>query len=190
MSASCARQQRFSLRVEASGLQAEAFRVMIGGGITGGENMWIKLQACRQKLSGRRLRQWGDSRPKYMGYTWSENYCSGASSFLGEILCRGSDHDERVATMAGEQALSMWRAQKLRMAAAPAIITTTTATTSSHNTSNIHNIFSWAWTTLSSHYNIWEPRAWEFILPLGIGPVVEDHPQKGYRASSRLGPWR
>ena len=113
---------------------------MIGGGITGGENMWIKLQACRQKLSGRRLRQWGDSRPKYMGYTWSENYCSGASSFLGEILCRGSDHDERVATMAGEQALSMWRAQKLRMAAAPAIITTTTATTSSHNTSNIHNL--------------------------------------------------
>ena len=139
---------------------------MIGGGITGGENMWIKLQACRQKLSGRRLRQWGDSRPKYMGYTWSENYCSGASSFLGEILCRGIDHDERVATMPGEQALSMWRAQKLRMAAAPAIITTTTATTSSHNTSNIHNLFGWAWTTLSSHHNIWEQCAWEFFCPL------------------------
>ena len=147
----------------------------------------IKLQACRQRLSGRRLRQWGDSRPTCMGYTCSENYCSGASSFLREILCRGSDHDERVATMAGEQALSMWRAQKLRTAAAPAIITTTTATTSSHNTSNIHNLFGWAWTTLSSHHNIWEPRAWEFILPLGLGPVVEDHPQKGVSSVFALG---
>ena len=92
--------------------------------------------------------------------------------------------------MPGEHALSMWRAQKLRTAVAPAIITTTTATTSSHNTSNVHNLFGWAWTTLSSKPNIWEPRAWAFILPLGIGPVVEDHPQEGYRASSRLGPWR
>ena len=60
---------------------------MIGGGIAGGENMWIKLQACRQKLSGRRLSQWGDSRLKYMGYTWSDGHGSGASSFLGRANC-------------------------------------------------------------------------------------------------------